>query len=168
MSVDLGIPGRSAVLYMIRYIAKQNDWQERIRQPDVPSCPSAYFPIRLTNVRSKNATRPLDHIFHALSDPTRRSILTSVARGDVSVSELARRSNLALPTISKHLKTLEKAQLIRRRVDPRDGRAFVFEARLPALDQATSWLEQHRSYWNDRFDELEQLVSAPSRPTERR
>ena len=95
-------------------------------------------------------------------------MLTTVARGEVGVSELAQRSDLTLPTISKHLKTLEKAQLIRRRVDPRDGRAFVFEARRPALDQAASWLEQHRGYWNDRFDELEQLVSNPVRRKDRR
>ncbi len=110
-------------------------------------------------MRSKNATAPLDHIFYALSDPTRRAIVTSLVKGEANVSELVRNSQLSFPTVSKHLKVLERANLIRRKVDPEDARAFVFEPNPGTLRQATQWLERQRQYWDDRLDELEAFLS---------
>jgi len=115
-------------------------------------------------VRSKKATSPLDDIFYALSDPTRRAILTTLSHGKANVTHLASQSNLAFPTISKHLKVLERAKLIRRKADAEDGRAFVFEPDPRSFERASDWLEQHRQYWSDRFDELDAFVSARQQP----
>jgi DNA-binding transcriptional ArsR family regulator len=119
-------------------------------------------------VRSKQANGPLDHIFYALSDPTRRRILTTLSRGQANVTELVGQSNLTFPTISKHLKVLERAKLIRRRSDSADARAFVFEPEERALERATDWLDEHRRYWNARFDELETFVAQAQRKKGRR
>lgn len=114
-------------------------------------------------MRSKQAHGPLDEIFHALSDPTRRGILTTLSHGEANVTELVRQSNLTFPTISKHLKVLERAKLIRRRANRADARGFVFVPEQRAFARATGWLDQHRRYWNARFDELEAFVSRAQR-----
>jgi DNA-binding transcriptional ArsR family regulator len=110
-------------------------------------------------VRSKKATARLDHIFYALSDPTRREILATLARRKANVTELVRRSRLSFPGLSKHLKVLERGELIRRRSDPSDRRAFVFELRPERLEDGALWIERQRRYWRDRFDELEEYVA---------
>jgi DNA-binding transcriptional ArsR family regulator len=117
-------------------------------------------------MRSKNATAPLDHIFYALSDPTRRDILETLSKGEAGVTQLAEKSHLTLPAISKHLKVLERGELIERKEDEKDGRAFVLALRPQAMGKATDWLEKHRQYWNDRFDELERFIQAHPDPKE--
>jgi DNA-binding transcriptional ArsR family regulator len=111
-------------------------------------------------MRSKNATALLDHIFYALSDPTRRDILETLAKGDAKVSELAGKSHLTLPAISKHLKVLEKGQLIQRRTDTADGRVFQLALKPKTMGKAVDWLEKHRQFWNDRLDELEAFMAS--------
>ena len=111
-------------------------------------------------MRSKNATALLDHIFYALSDPTRREILETLSKGDAKVSELAGRSHLTLPAISKHLKVLEKGQLIQRRTDAADGRVFQLALKPKTMGKAVDWLEKHRQFWNDRLDELEAFMAS--------
>jgi DNA-binding transcriptional ArsR family regulator len=115
-------------------------------------------------LRSKNATAPLDHIFYALSDPTRRDILAALSKADATVGDLAGRSSLTLPAISKHLKVLERGKLIHRKEDPDDGRAFILSLEPQALGKATDWLEKHRHYWNARFDELERFLETHPEP----
>lgn len=109
-------------------------------------------------MRSKQATAPLDHIFYALSDPTRRGILAVLSKGEVQVSDLAQRFDQSMPAISKHLKVLERGNLIQRKAHETDGRAQVLTLRGKELDKATDWLEKHRQYWNARFDELEKFL----------
>jgi len=109
-------------------------------------------------VRSKNATAPLDHIFYALSDPTRRQILSVLSKGEAQVGDLARRFDLSLPAVSKHLKVLERGDLIERKAHETDGRAQVLTLKADQLGKATHWIEKHRQYWNDRFDELEKFL----------
>lgn len=115
-------------------------------------------------MRSKNATAPLDHIFYALSDPTRREILSVLSKGEAQISELAQRFDLTLPAVSKHLKVLERGNLIQRKAHETDGRAQVLSLKADQLDKATHWIEKHRQYWNARFDELEHFLEQHPEP----
>ena len=93
----------------------------------------------------------LDAVFAALAHPNRRAILEQLAGGDASVSELAEPHKVSLPAISKHLRVLEDAGLVR--VSP-EGR--VHRCRLDAapLSAAFGWLTRYRVLWEDRFDRL--------------
>ena len=97
----------------------------------------------------------LSLLFQALSDPTRRMMLTRLARGPAGVSELAGPTGLRLPTIMRHLEVLEAAGLIQTQ---KDGRvrscALVPEALVPMRD----WLEEQRQTWEARLDRLDDYV----------
>jgi DNA-binding transcriptional ArsR family regulator len=98
----------------------------------------------------------LDLVFGALADPTRRAILSRLARGEATVNELVAPFGLAQPTISKHLKVLERAGLVSR------GRTAQFRpVRLnPApLEQAVLWLGNYREFWEESLDRLEAFVA---------
>jgi DNA-binding transcriptional ArsR family regulator len=99
----------------------------------------------------------LDHVFHALSDPTRRQMLRRLSKGEHSVGELAEPFQMSLAAASKHIKTLERAGLIRRSVDGRTHRCRL-EAK--PLARAHAWLEFYSSYWNTRLDALEAMFEA--------
>jgi len=111
-------------------------------------------------MRSKNATALLDHVFYALSDPTRREILMTLSKGEARVGDLAGKSHLTLPAISKHLKVLEKGQLIERKTDEADGRVFRLALKPKTMGKAVDWLEKYRQFWNGRLDELEQFMAS--------
>ena len=93
----------------------------------------------------------MDRTFAALADPTRRQILAHLARGDRRVTDLARPHDMSLPAVSKHLRVLEDAGLLRRR---RYGR--VHEMRLDAepLRKAAQWVEEYRKFWEGSLDRL--------------
>src|SRR5947208_13223005 len=93
----------------------------------------------------------LNRTFAALADPTRRRILAHLAQGDMCVTRLAKPHSMSLPAVSKHLRVLEKAGLLRRR---RYGR--VHEMRLDAkpLKQASEWVEEYRKFWEGSLDRL--------------
>src|SRR5216117_4421281 len=99
----------------------------------------------------KYSSRTLNRTFAALAHPTRRHILQHLARGDRCVTHLARPHAMSLPAVSKHLRVLEKAGLLRRR---RYGR--VHEMRLDAkpLKQAAQWVEEYRKFWEGSLDRL--------------
>jgi DNA-binding transcriptional ArsR family regulator len=103
-----------------------------------------------------NILTPLDTIFGALADPTRRAILASLAKGEASVSELARPHPMSLPAILKHLRVLEDAGLVAQR---KSGR--VRHCRLVAqpLKDATDWLEQYRLFWERQLDSLDRYLA---------
>jgi DNA-binding transcriptional ArsR family regulator len=101
-------------------------------------------------------TRLLDATFFALADPTRRAMLERLSRGEASVTELAAPFTVSLPAISKHLRVLESAGLIVRR---REGRVHRIAVRTPQLREAMRWLEEHREFWERRFDALERYLS---------
>jgi DNA-binding transcriptional ArsR family regulator len=119
-------------------------------------------------VRSKNATSKLDHVFYALSDPTRRDILATLARSDANLTELTERSKLTFAAVAKHVKVLERGKLVRRRVDRGDRRAVVFEMRPEPMQTGIDWLEKHRRYWRERFGELDAFVKANYVPSKGR
>jgi DNA-binding transcriptional ArsR family regulator len=103
--------------------------------------------------------------FAALADPTRRAILVRLAQGEANVVELAKPFALTQPAISKHLKVLEGAGLIRR------GQAAQSRPRcldVTALTEATAWFEQFRNLWGDSFDRLEAFLDATRPATEKK
>lgn len=101
------------------------------------------------------ATDPLSETFAALADPTRRAILARLSRGEATVTELAEPFAMSLPAVSKHLKVLERAGLITR------GREAQWRpCRLQAgrLREASDWVEQYRSHWEQSFDKLDEYL----------
>ena len=100
----------------------------------------------------------LDLMFAALSDPTRRAILARLAQGDATVAELAAPFDTAQPTISKHLRVLERAGLIRTARDAqRRPRSLVIGGPLEEVD---AWLTPFREQWERRFDRLESFLGS--------
>jgi DNA-binding transcriptional ArsR family regulator len=103
-----------------------------------------------------NETRLTD-VFFALADPTRRAILARLAGGEATVSELAEPFHLAQPTISKHLRILEDAGLIRQAKDAqRRPRRLVVGGPLEDVD---AWLSPFREQWEKRFDALDSFLA---------
>jgi DNA-binding transcriptional ArsR family regulator len=99
----------------------------------------------------------LDSIFAALADPTRRAILARVARGDVSVGELAEPFAMSRPAISKHLDVLERAGLVHRIPDGRVNRCRFNGA---PLREAGAWMEEYRRHWEGQLDGLARYLEA--------
>ena len=107
-------------------------------------------------VKSSAAPRyDLDRVFHALADPTRRTILRDLSRRERSVGELARPHRMSLVAVSKHLKVLERARLIDRR---RDGSFHLMTLNPEALKSADEWLRFYEKFWTERLDNLKQLL----------
>ena len=110
------------------------------------------------------ATDDLTATFAALADPTRRAILTRLAEGDATVGQLAEPFALTQQAISKHLKVLEHAGLI--------SRSKVAQSRPCRLepgrfDTAAEWIGRHRQIWHDRYDRLDEHLSALASQEER-
>jgi DNA-binding transcriptional ArsR family regulator len=101
----------------------------------------------------------LDLTFAALADPTRRRILAHLARGDRSVTELARPHRISLPAVSKHLRVLENAGLLRRR---RYGRVHELQLEAKPLKQAAEWVERYRRFWEGSLDRLAAFLESTS------
>ena len=97
------------------------------------------------------ATDRLDHAFAALADPTRRAILSRLARGEATVAELAEPFGFAQPTISKHLKVLEDAGFV---THSRDGQRRPRRLVDGAMKDVDAWLEPFRREWESRLDNL--------------
>ena len=98
----------------------------------------------------------LDHTFAALADPTRRAILARLVTGEASVAELAEPFAMSQPAISKHLKVLERAGLIRRGRDAQRRPARI-EAR--PLQEANAWIERYRALWEANYGRLDGLLA---------
>ncbi len=98
------------------------------------------------------ATDRLSRTFHALSDPTRRAILSRLSSGPASVNELAAPFAMSLPAVSKHLKVLERAQLIKR---GREAQWRPCELKAEPLQEVDAWVEHYRALWESRFDRLD-------------
>lgn len=94
--------------------------------------------------------------FGALADPTRRAILARLASGDADVSELMKPFPLSQPTISKHLKVLERAGLVARGRDAQRRPRTLVAAPLESIDE---WLESYRRFWEEKFTSLDRYLS---------
>jgi DNA-binding transcriptional ArsR family regulator len=97
----------------------------------------------------------LDRTFAALADPTRRRMLEHLSRGESCVTELARPYAMSLPAVSKHLRVLEKAGLVRRH---RDGRVHRLKLQAQPMRQAQAWIEEYRKFWEESFDRLDEYL----------
>jgi DNA-binding transcriptional ArsR family regulator len=97
----------------------------------------------------------LDHTFAALADPTRRAILSRLATGEATVTELARPFEISLPAISRHLKVLERAGLISR---GREAQWRPTALRATPLKDAAEWLDEYRRFWEESLDRLEEFI----------
>jgi len=104
----------------------------------------------------------LDRTLTALADPTRRAILARLARGEARVTELARPFAISLNSVSKHIRMLERARLVRRRRVGREHR-LAFDPQ--PLDEAAAWIEAQRAFWTARLDALERALSEPDPDT---
>ena len=97
----------------------------------------------------------LSLLFHALADPTRRSILTRLAETPARVTDLADPTGLRLPTVMRHLTVLEEAGLI---TSSKDGRIRTCALVPEALDPLRTWLDEQRAIWEGRLDRLDEYV----------
>ena len=103
--------------------------------------------------------------FSALADPTRRRILAHLARGNHCVTHLARPHRMSLPAVSKHLRVLEKAGLLRRR---RYGRVHEMNLQAAPLKQAAQWVEEYRKFWEGSLDRLAAYLEKTGRITDQK
>jgi DNA-binding transcriptional ArsR family regulator len=106
-------------------------------------------------VNSRKHAEQLDATFSALSDPTRRAILTRLTAGEASVLELARPFKMSLPAVSKHLKVLQRAGLIAR---IRKAQWRPCRLRAGPLKDVSDWVEHYRRFWDQSFDRLDDYL----------
>jgi DNA-binding transcriptional ArsR family regulator len=116
---------------------------------------------KIFNQMVKYSTSRLDRTFAALADPTRRRILAHLSRGDKRVTHLARPHDMSLPAVSKHLRVLEKAGLLRRR---RYGRVHEMQLDAKPLKEAAKWVEEYRKFWEGSLDRLAEFLEKTNNP----
>ncbi len=97
----------------------------------------------------------LDLVFHALAHPARRAMLRQLSGGERNLSELASPHEMTFPAATKHVRVLERAELVRRRVA---GREQLCRLRAAPLRDAMRWTEQFRKNWEARFEALDSLL----------
>jgi DNA-binding transcriptional ArsR family regulator len=109
-----------------------------------------------------NQAQPLDLVFHALADPTRRMMVERLSRGPASVSDLARPFSISLPAVVQHLHVLEASGLVR---SEKVGRVRTCRMEPRTLQMAEQWIAERRSGWERRLDRLgEYLAEHPEEP----
>ena len=102
------------------------------------------------------AAEPIDRVFHALSDSTRRHVLERLGRSPASVSELAEPFEMALPSFVQHLAVLEDCGLVRSR---KEGRVRTYQLVPKRLKVAEHWLDRQRAVWERRLDQLDDYLA---------
>ena len=102
----------------------------------------------------------LDGVFSALGDPTRRAILARLTSRDARITEIAADFPISLNSISKHIRMLERAGLLRRSVN---GRDHVISLNAEPLSEAAAWIEHYRRFWEGRLAALEKFVTSKER-----
>lgn len=109
-----------------------------------------------------NQSVPLDLVFQALSDPSRRVMVERLSRGPASVSELARPLTMSLPAVVQHLQVLEASGLVR---SEKVGRVRTCRIEPQALEAAEQWIVERRASWERRLDRLgDYLAEHPDEP----
>jgi len=114
-------------------------------------------------VKYRSAT--LDRVFHALAHPARRVMLRRLAEGERNLSELAAPLRMSFPAASKHVRVMERARLVRRRIV---GRTHLCRIEARPLAEASSWLEEYRRIWEQNYQRLDALLEelqAQEKPT---
>jgi DNA-binding transcriptional ArsR family regulator len=120
---------------------------------------------RIFNQMVKYSSRTLNRTFAALADPTRRQVLAHLARGDRRVTDLARPHDMSLPAVSKHLRVLENAGLLRRR---RHGRVHEMQLNAQPLKKAAQWVDEYREFWEGSLDRLAAYLEKTNKPAARK
>ena len=100
--------------------------------------------------------------FHALAHPTRREIVSRLRNGEARVTDLAKPFAMSLNSVSKHIRVLERARLVRRR---RAGRDHFLSLNPKPLDEAAEWIDAQRSLWKARLRALDALLQAEDETT---
>src|SRR3954470_10493373 len=106
--------------------------------------------------RSAQASSRLDAAFTAMADPTRRAILARLALGQARVTEIAEDFPVSLNAVSKHIKMLERADLVRRTVQ---GRDHVLSLNAGAMADAAAWIDYYRQFCEDRLASLDAFIT---------
>jgi len=101
------------------------------------------------------AANRLDHTLGALADPTRRAILMRLSAGEARVTDLAAPFDISLNSVSKHIRILERAELVKRR---RIGREHFLSRNPRPLAEAAAWIDVLQNHWNQRIDRLEKAL----------
>lgn len=101
------------------------------------------------------ATQRLDDTMTALADPTRRAIIERLQEGEARVTDLAAPFDISLNSVSKHIRLLERARLVRRR---KEGREHYLSFNPAPLDEAAAWIAEKRAFWRKRLDALERAL----------
>lgn len=109
----------------------------------------------ILNHMVKDRSPTLDRVFHALAHPARRAMLRRLAEGEQNLSQLAAPLRMSFPAASKHVRVLERAKLVRRRVV---GRDHLCRIEGKPLAEANQWLEEYRRIWEDNFGRLDELL----------
>jgi DNA-binding transcriptional ArsR family regulator len=104
-----------------------------------------------------NYSGPLDRVFQALGDPSRRDIVARLVRGPASVGELAKPLPMSLPAVMQHLQVLEECGLVR---SQKVGRVRTCTLEAPVLRQAEEWLHAQRTSWERHLDQLDEFLQA--------
>ncbi len=98
----------------------------------------------------------LDQTLIALADPTRRAILSRLLEGEARVTEIAAPFDISLNSVSKHIRILERANLVKRQ---KQGREHILSIAPEPLDEAAEWIDAQRSLWSARLSELDMLLN---------
>jgi DNA-binding transcriptional ArsR family regulator len=118
------------------------------------------FPI--LNHMVEQSSQPLDSVFRALGDPTRRAMLRSLAAGERNIGDLAAPFRMSFAAASKHVKVLEGAGLVRRKVQ---GRRHICRIQPAPLAAADEWLRFYERLWKEQLERLDTLLQAEDRST---
>jgi DNA-binding transcriptional ArsR family regulator len=112
-----------------------------------------------------NGSGNLDAVFSALGDPIRRRIVERLARGPLSVGEIASGFSISQPAISRHVRLLEESGLLERQVL---GRVHYCALSPTAMKAASGWIDKQRSFWTAALDRLDDLLTAPPKRKKKR
>ena len=108
-------------------------------------------------MRHQTVTHAAEAVFHALADPTRRAVLDLLRSDSLPAGQIARSFPISRPAISKHLRLLRRANLVR---EHRSGRHRLYHLNPQPLKAVDLWLEQYRVFWNTKLADLKAFVES--------
>lgn len=109
----------------------------------------------MLNPMVQDRSPTLDRVFHALAHPARRSMLRQLSEGERNLSELSAPLKMSFPAASKHVRVLEKARLVRRRIV---GRTHICRLHGDPLGDASGYLDAYRKHWESTFERLDAVL----------
>lgn len=131
-----------------------------VRSGSISPETSPHYLAKCASMQITSQVDDLSRLFSALADPTRRAMLARLASGDATVSELAAPHQLSLPTVSRHLQVLERANLISK---SRSAQRRNCHLNTAALEAADAWLEPYRVFFETRLSRLQRQLEGDRR-----